>query len=243
MLKKSQQKVFEELTDEQAGKLIKGIFKYVITGKSELEGLLNVVFIPIKEEIDKNEKAYQKKCEKNKENIRRRWNTTESEGTKSNTTECEEIRKDTNVYECIRNDTDNNHISYIINQKEDKKDIRGMGEEEKEEEKLKAESQDNYSYEIKKVIEHLNKVTGSNYKSSTKTTREKIKARLNEGYKLDDFIVVIDKKYKEWNKTEFKKYLRPETLFGTKFEGYLNQFVKKVVTTKDLEDKIDLENF
>lgn len=75
----------------------------------------------------------------------------------------------------------------------------------------------------KKVIEHLNKRNNSNFRPTTKTTKQKISARLNEGYKLDDFIAVIDKKCKEWKNTEFEKFLCPETLFGNKFEKYLNQ--------------------
>lgn len=58
-----------------------------------------------------------------------------------------------------------------------------------------------------------------------------IKARLKEGFTYQDFISVIDKKYAEWNGTEFQAYLRPETLFGTKFESYLNQ---KVALSKKL---------
>lgn len=75
----------------------------------------------------------------------------------------------------------------------------------------------------KRVIEHLNKKTNSNFRPTTKTTQQKISARLNEGYNLDDFIAVIDKKCDEWIGTEFERYLCPETLFGTKFEKYLNQ--------------------
>lgn len=75
----------------------------------------------------------------------------------------------------------------------------------------------------KKVIEHLNKKANSNFRPTTKTTQQKINARLNEGYNLDDFIAVIDKKCNEWIGTEFERYLCPETLFGTKFEKYLNQ--------------------
>lgn len=75
----------------------------------------------------------------------------------------------------------------------------------------------------KQVIEYLNSKTNSHFKHSVKATKQKINARLNEGYTLDDFIVVIDKKTKEWLGTDFEKYLRPETLFGSKFEGYLNQ--------------------
>lgn len=76
---------------------------------------------------------------------------------------------------------------------------------------------------IKEIINYLNNKLNSNYKYSTRTTKDKIKARLNEGFKLDDFIAVIDKKTEEWLNTDMEKYLRPETLFGTKFESYLNQ--------------------
>ena len=130
LLKKSQQAIFDALNDEDAGKLIKGIFDYVNTGNSNLDGLLNAVFIPIKEYIDQNEENYKKRCEKNKENVSRRWNQNEYET----------IPNDTNVYEAIPNDTDNNHISHITNHnssKDRKKVNGGMGEEEKKEEKEK----------------------------------------------------------------------------------------------------------
>ena len=84
------------------------------------------------------------------------------------------------------------------------------------------------------VIEHLNQRTGAQYNPDTKATIAKIRARLNEGYKLDDFIAVIDKKCAEWlNKPEMIQYLRPETLFGTKFESYLNAPVVSHTQTPD----------
>ena len=48
---------------------------------------------------------------------------------------------------------------------------------------------------------------------------------MNEKFTVDDFKTVIDKKSREWLGTDMEKYLRPETLFGTKFESYLNQQV------------------
>jgi len=73
------------------------------------------------------------------------------------------------------------------------------------------------------IIDYLNKTLGTHYKYDSKKTVEFITARLNENYKGNDFKIVIDKKFKEWNGTDSAKYLRPETLFGNKFEGYLNQ--------------------
>lgn len=75
----------------------------------------------------------------------------------------------------------------------------------------------------KEIIDYLNEKTNSNYRYTTKKNQTLIHARCEEGFTIDDFKSVIDKKVEEWGGTEWEKYLRPETLFGTKFEGYLNQ--------------------
>ena len=76
--------------------------------------------------------------------------------------------------------------------------------------------------EIKEIISYLNQKARTNYKPTTKTTQKHINARLNEGYTVEDFKKVIDTKCSEWLNTDYSKYLRPETLFGNKFESYLN---------------------
>lgn len=86
------------------------------------------------------------------------------------------------------------------------------------------------------IINYLNQVIGSRYRPSSDKTRKHINARLEEGYSVDDFKVVIDKKYKEWKGTEWEKFLRPETLFGSKFEGYLNQ---NIITKKEIKTGFD----
>ena len=74
------------------------------------------------------------------------------------------------------------------------------------------------------IISYLNEKLGTKYKSTTAKTKTAIHARLMEGFTVDNFKTVIDKKCAEWIGNEkMEKYLRPETLFGTKFEGYLNQ--------------------
>lgn len=79
------------------------------------------------------------------------------------------------------------------------------------------------AYPYKDVIDYLNQQTGKHYKSTTKKNQTVIRARTDEGFTLDDFKQVINNKVAEWKGTDMEKYLRPETLFGTKFEGYLNQ--------------------
>ena len=72
-------------------------------------------------------------------------------------------------------------------------------------------------------IVYLNQVANKRYKFVDKTKRLLL-ARFKEGYTLEDFKQVIDIKTAEWKDSpEFSKYLRPETLFGSKFDGYLNQ--------------------
>jgi|LGVE01.1.fsa_nt_gb uncharacterized phage protein (TIGR02220 family) len=87
------------------------------------------------------------------------------------------------------------------------------------------------------IVNYLNEILGTKYNASANSTKTPIQARLNEGYKLEDFKKVIDKKYNEWLDTEWAKFLRPSTLFGNKFEGYLNQKSgKKVKTTLSQEE-------
>jgi uncharacterized phage protein (TIGR02220 family) len=99
--------------------------------------------------------------------------------------------------------------------------------------------QDNVPYDD--VIDYLNFRLGTHYKSSTDKTKAQIKARFREGFTLDDFKTVIDKKYNEWYGTEMQKYLRPETLFGTNFEGYLNQTSGKKITFTDIGNMVNWE--
>jgi len=88
------------------------------------------------------------------------------------------------------------------------------GEEDKE--------KDNIPYV--EIVNYLNQVADKQYKHTTKKTRTLIHARYEEGFTLNDFKSVIDTKVREWkNDSKMKKFLRPETLFSPKFEGYLNQ--------------------
>lgn len=76
----------------------------------------------------------------------------------------------------------------------------------------------------KEIVEHLNNICGKGYTYTGKSTRKLIRARWNDGFRLEDFKKVIDTKSRDWLKNkDMNKYLRPETLFGTKFETYLNE--------------------
>ena len=87
------------------------------------------------------------------------------------------------------------------------------------------------------IVQYLNQKTGKNFKHTSKVTQRHIRARLAEGFTVSDFKQVIDKKCSDWLRDQkMKEYLRPETLFGTKFESYLNS---KTTTTKQTGPYID----
>lgn len=101
----------------------------------------------------------------------------------------------------------------------------------KEEDKDK---DNNICVPYKEIITYLNEKTGKKLRWDVKSNQKEIKARFNEGYTLDDFKTVIDKKYHEWGRKPTKEelqrgvndmriYLRPKTLFGSNFDVYLNQ--------------------
>jgi uncharacterized phage protein (TIGR02220 family) len=92
----------------------------------------------------------------------------------------------------------------------------------------KKKEKDNNIYSL--VIDYLNSKANTKFRASTKNTQSYINARVREGYKLEDFIIVIDTKCSNWLGTEWERYLRPATLFGTKFENYLNEANKKTPT-------------
>jgi len=81
---------------------------------------------------------------------------------------------------------------------------------------------ENQDSTVQKIVEYLNNVTGKKFAVSNSTTRSLILNRLSEGFSVEDFCRVIDMKSQEWINTEYDKYLRPQTLFGGKFESYLN---------------------
>ena len=93
---------------------------------------------------------------------------------------------------------------------------------------------DKSSTVVSEIIDYLNQKTGKHFRKSIANTTRAINARIKDGFTVDDFKSVIDKKVIEWGKDErMKQYLRPQTLFGTKFESYLNQDLVEHKTQTD----------
>ena len=77
------------------------------------------------------------------------------------------------------------------------------------------------------VITYLNQVTKKNFNKNTASHHKYIKARLKEGYKLKDFKHVVNVMAATWMGTDYERYLQPQTLFGNKFDSYLNRSIPK----------------
>lgn len=76
---------------------------------------------------------------------------------------------------------------------------------------------------VYRIVKYMNEHCGTHYRPTTKETNRLIKARLNEDFDEQDFYRVIDNMSAKWlNDPKMKDFLRPQTLFGSKFESYLN---------------------
>ena len=196
----------KNLTDQEVGRLFRALLEYSETGEApELTGRESIAFDFIADDIDRARERYDDSCRKNAENVKKRWS-------KEDTSEYERIQSyenDTVEYDRIRPHTEDTKAK-------EKEKANAKAKEKKIDNALLAQA-------ATQIIGRLNEQTGANYRPESKATQTKIHARLAEGYTVEDFVAVIDKKCAEWlNDPKMRAYLRPETLFGTKFESYLN---------------------
>ena len=90
---------------------------------------------------------------------------------------------------------------------------------------------------IEEAITYLNVKAGKQFKNSKASTKHLL-ARIKDGYTLEDFKAVIDRKVDEWSGTKMDKFLRPATLFNAeKFEAYMNEKSKRDID-KELQSML-----
>ena len=189
------EETLDELTDEQVAKLFRGMVKYFKTGKDpKFTGVLKFVFIPVKQQMDRDAEKYDRRCEKNRENVKKRY---------------ERIQSNTNVYDGIRTYTNatNTNTNKDTNTKTDTD--------------TNTESVPDAGLLSYDLIQYLNEKTGSDYKAD-KANAVRVQTLLDSGYTPLQLRTVIDKKVDEWyGDSKMRSYLRPSTLFGDKFGEYL----------------------
>ena len=173
-------------------------------------------------ENGENFSAEKRNTEKTSPSIENPNGTEERENAESNSKVTQ--KKNRSKTEVKQKKTNNNINNYNNNKQYIVEQSPTVDVEEKKTKK------DNPPYE--EIIDYLNVKVGKNFKATTKTHQSKINGRWREGYRLDDFKQVIDNKVKQWgNDPNMDKYLRPDTLFSTKFESYLNE--------KDIKPQVD----
>lgn len=132
------------------------------------------------------------------------------------------------IVDSIKSDDVSIQYQYPMDTKRTNKEKEKEKDKEKEKESMSDSSNQDEAPSIpySEIIDYLNKKCITRYRNSTAKTRTLIKARFEEKFTIDDFKQVIDNKSAEWLKdSKMNKFLRPETLFGTKFESYLNEKV------------------
>ena len=201
----------EILSMEQRGTLITALMKYVAGQEiPKMDGVTGMAFSFIKSQMDRDFEKYDEVCRKRseagKKGGRPKKRSDIKKPKKANGFLEKQKNPDNeygNEYENV-NDKDNNNMSSRT-------------------------SPDRPVYPYKDVIDYLNLKAGTAFRSTSKDTQKHIRARIDEGYTLDDFKKVIDSKVSQWGKEprpgekDMRVYLRPSTLFGIKFEGYLQE--------------------
>lgn len=191
--------VVDELDNEQAGELFRGMIDYFVDGtEPNFSDVLKFVFIPIKQQMDRDAGKYIQRCNKNRENVKKRY---------------ERIRSNTNVYDGIRPYTKATNTDTNTNTDTDTKKDTDTD--------TKSRESDTNDVPLS-LISYLNEKTGSSYKVDADIAG-RIISLFGQGYSVDDMRTVIDRKCAEWcDDKKMRSYLRPSTLFGDKFAEYLN---------------------
>lgn len=127
--------------------------------------------------------------------------------------------------------------------KEEDKDLKDIKEYSPDGSQNKSsDKKDSIPYQ--EIIEYLNAEAKTKYQHKSKKTRELINVRWKEGFTLEDFKQVIDTKTTQWlNNPKMSIYLRPLTLFGNKFESYLNEKVNKSNNQQQYGNQINIPGF
>lgn len=175
------------LSDEQAGRLLKAIFEYATTGeKIEIEDMaVKFAYMLIVSQIESSNRQYEKKCERNRENAAKRWQSMATENIQTqevNATECDGIRTDTTECDGIRTDALDRYDRYDRNDRKNKEEDN----KKKAELSLCAGAQSSSSFDYSSVVEYWNEAvqkSGSamrKLKGLTENRKAAIRARLRE---------------------------------------------------------------
>ena len=212
----------DDLTDEQVAALFRGMVDYQITGEDpKFSGALKYVFIPIRQQMDRNNTKWERKKAVRAEAGRQggirsgevRRAKAESEANEANASQSKQNEANE------ANEAVNVNVNVNVN---------GNGNVNGADAEALSSS----------LISYLNEKSGGKYKPTAAIT-DRIGELLAAGYTERDFYQVIDSKVAEWkDDPKMRSYLRPRTLFGDKFEEYVGGPVPIEVEEKQKKQEI-----
>jgi len=215
-----QKGLWEKLSDEQAGRLIKHVIAYVNDeNPTAPDFVTELAFEPIKAALKRDLSKWDDIKEKRRvaglASAEARRLAAEQEAT--NSTSVESVEQEATLSTVSVNDS----VNVSVSVSENEKDLAKVSPEKS------GNATPTLSERIAKanemVVPFLNKVAGTSYKANSKSTQRLIAARVREGYGWHDFKMVIVGRWEAWkDDKKMSEYIRPSTLFGTKFEEYLS---------------------
>lgn len=183
------------LTDEQMGMLFRAILLHENGEEADIQdGAVKGAYMFIVSDLDKNRAEYEKQCKARSE--------AGKQGGRPKANESKEKQAKANKANAFQ-----------------KKQVQANKPDNDNDNDIFPKGNNIYTA----VVNSLNLHAGTMFSAKSEATKRLIDARLHDGYDFADFDKVIETKCKEWKGTEMEKFLRPQTLFGTKFEAYLNQ--------------------
>lgn len=204
------------LSDAQTGRLIKALLQYADSGEMpdlSDDTLVQLMFSILKKQIDRDFETYEEKCERRTSSAKKAAQARYRKKEKS----CETHA--TACVSCQDKDKDNNKDNDNNDDKDKYNDDDNSNAHSADMNRASPAIEIAESYEI---VDFLNQKAGTSFRATAKHTRRLLADLFRQGYTADDVKRVIDKKCREWKGTEYAKYLRPETLFGERFDSYLH---------------------
>lgn len=220
------------LTDDQVAALFRGMVDYQITGIApEFSGVLKFAFIPIRQQMDRDNNKWEQTKAKRAESGRRggirsgevRREKAENEANEASASNSKQTKQNeaNEANEAVNvNVNDNVNVNGNVNVSDS----------------FEAWS-DGPAPLSSLLISYLNEKAGTNY-NVTDAVVQRIGELMDAGYTADDMKSVIDKKVSEWKDSDkMRGYLRPRTLFGDKFEEYVSAPVPLEIENQQKEEE------
>lgn len=221
----------DKLTDDQVAELFRGMVDYQITGEDpEFSGVLEFAFIPIRQQMDRNNTKWERTREKRVESGRRG-------GIRSGEVRKAKAENEVNEASASKSkQTKQNEANEAVNVNVNVNDNVNVNGNVNVSDSFEAGS-DGPAPLSSLLISYLNEKAGTNY-NVTAAVVQRIGELMDDGYTADDMKSVIDKKVSEWKDSDkMRGYLRPSTLFGDKFEEYIGAPVPLEIENQQKEEE------